>query len=277
MARSLVVLVMTLGILGVDPPTAVGTPLENEAEEFSPALSMDYLWDGGALPFIYGSALFTLGVRLFIEPPEDPRFFSSSEGGASVSSDTVPEVAMAGFALSGAGLIAAIPGPSRWYHLKGYAQATITNLAITELAKNVVGRHRPTFSGDLNDTDSRRSFFSGHASVAATSSVYLGLYLGLNVLPRLSPTQAGIYGTLGAVGLATVLVGVPLSRLKDNRHHLSDVLTGSFVGAASAIAFYTYQQMRYQHDREGFRDTKQSRLMLVPDLQNRGIVLFSAW
>ncbi|MBL4637563.1 MAG: phosphatase PAP2 family protein [Kofleriaceae bacterium] len=275
MARLLVVLILTLGVLGISPVSAAGAP--NEDEEFSPKLSMDYLWDGGALPFVYGSALFTLGVRLFIEPPETPRFFAASEGGASISSDTIPEIAMAGFALSGAGLIAAIPGPSRWYHLKGYAQATMTTLAITEIAKNVVGRHRPTFSGDLEDTDSRRSFFSGHASVAATSSVYLGLYLGLNILPRLPPTQARVYGALGAIGLATVLVGVPLSRLDDNRHHLSDVLAGSFVGAASAITFYTYQQMRYQRDRDEFRDTKQSRFMLVPDVQNRGVVLFSSW
>lgn len=275
MFRPLVLASLTVVALVSNPQSALAETSGDEP--FSPSLSVDYLWDGGALPFVYGSGLLTLGLRFFVDPPKEPRLFSPSEGGESVSSDTIPEAVMAGFALSSAGLIAGLPGEGRWYHLKGYAQAVLTTLAITEIAKNAVGRHRPTYEGDLSDLDSRRSFWSGHSSLGAAMSVYLGLYLGRNILPQMDPERGRLYKALGTVGLGAALVGIPLSRLKDNRHHLSDVLTGSLVGAATAVAFYAYQESRLHNERESHHRSKRSRFVVLPDIKNRGLLLTTSW
>lgn len=275
MLRSLVLASLALVALVSTPQYAAAEASGDEP--FSPSLSVDYLWDGGALPFVYGSGILTLGLRLFVQPPQTPRLFPASEGGESVSSDTIPEAAMAGVALSSVGLIAALPGEGRWYHLKGYAQTLLTTLAITEVAKNSVGRHRPTYAGDLSDLDSRRSFVSGHSSLGAAMSVYLALYLGRNILPQIDPRRRRLYRALGTVGVGAALVGIPLSRVSDNRHHLSDVLTGSFVGAATAVGFYAYQESRLHNDRESHYRAKRSRIIVLPDIKNRGLVVSTSW
>ena len=246
-------------------------------EHFEAELDAAYFWDGGALPFVYGSLAVGVGLRLFVTPPDTPRLFSASEGGATTFDDTVPSYAVGLYAGAGAGLIALLPTSARLHHLKGYSEAVLTTMALTEIAKNFFGRHRPLFQEGDEDPDHRRSFFSGHASITAASTVYFGLYLHQHIGPRLRGPRAGLYKALAFTLLGGALVGVPISRVRDNRHHLSDVLTGAFAGSAMAALFYAYQESRYQDDREELYGAKRSRLVLVPDLDNRGLSLMTSW
>ena len=82
--------------------------------------------------------------------------------------------------------------------------------------------------------------------MSAVTTVYLGLYLQTHVFPRYSGPLASAWKTAVWAGLGTVLIGVPYSRIYDNRHYLSDVVTGAAVGSAAAVGFFLYQQYRFE-------------------------------
>ncbi len=264
MLRLLMFVVLVIG---------VGLDHEARAQEYEPDVDSEYFWDGGAVPFVYGSAAIAIGLRLFAKPAKTPRLFPESEGGHDGFENTVPEWTVSLYSVGIAGLIAASPSPSRWHHLKGYGQAVLTTAALTEIAKDVIGRHRPHYEEGMPDNlDQRRSFFSGHASITAASTVYLGLYLSRNLLPKPSLLKTG-----GLLLLGGVLVGVPYSRVVDHRHSLSDVLTGAAVGTALAVAFYAYQEARFGDEKEAFIEAKRTRFQLVPNLRNPGVALLTRW
>jgi membrane-associated phospholipid phosphatase len=246
-------------------------------EHFDVQVDVSYLWDGGALPFLFGSGALALGLRLFASPASSPLLFPNNEGVVTSFGNTVPELAVGLGVGAGAGLMALMPGIGRWHHLKGYAEATVSTIALTEVVKNLVGRQRPHYQPGDTDPDHRRSFFSGHSSIAAATTVYLGLYLGKHVLPRIGghygpAARALVYGALGAA-----FVGIPYSRLHDNRHHLGDVLAGSAVGTVIAVSFFAYQESRLLESQEEFYLAKRRRMMVLPDVQNRGLHLVTVW
>ncbi|CAM9754941.1 unnamed protein product [Lampetra planeri] len=129
------------------------------------------------------------------------------------------------------------------------------NQSLTDVAKFSVGRLRPHFldvckpdralyncsegyitrvvcTGDpAVITEARKSFFSGHASFAMYSMVFLALY----VESRLRWRGARILRPLLQFVLLLVAVLVGLSRLSDYRHHWSDVLVG--FGSGATVAF----------------------------------------
>lgn len=136
-------------------------------------------------------------------------------------------------------------------------QATVS--VETQLAKWFFGRHRPDyrdrekrFQDWLNRTppdtpewemqyrkwqkllnDGRRSFWSGHASNATSAMTFLGFLLWND---RTTWSRSGRYSALSSLsGLAGF---VAASRVADNRHHLSDTLTGSLAGVLNAVLFY---------------------------------------
>ncbi len=262
----MVFMVAMLATLGLATPHA-------HAERFSPKIDSEYFWDGGVIPFFYATGALGLGLRLFAEPVDTPMLFPESEGGRENYSNSVPEAIVTGYSLGFAALIAAAPSGERWYHLKGYGEAVITTLALTEIVKDVVGRHRPHYQEEMHDVpDLRRSFFSGHASITAAGTVYMGLYLSRNLLPEPSLLKTG-----GLLLLGGLFVGVPYSRVVDGRHHLSDVLTGAAVGSALATAFYVYQESRYADDSEAFRRGKRQAIQVVPNLRNPGLTIMHRW
>lgn len=242
------------------------------AEEFEPEMGAEYLWDGGVVPFLYGSAAVAIGLRLFGEPVDDPNIFPDSEGGLGSVDNTVPELAVVAYSLGFAGIIAATPKAERWHHFKGFGEAIVTTIAVTEIAKDAVGRHRPHFQEGSDNPDHRRSFFSGHASITAAGTVYMGLYLSRNLMPRPSLLKTG-----GLLLLGGLFVGVPLSRVEDNRHHLSDVVTGAAVGSALATAFYVYQESRFRDEEESYWSGKRNRIQIVPNLRNPGLTVQARW
>lgn len=95
----------------------------------------------------------------------------------------------------------------------------------TELVKVITARRRP--GGDRSDDDSRVSFFSGHASMAAAGA---GLTCANSVKRRTwGPTRTGriLPCALGAAGALTA----GMMRITGDKHWPTDVLTGWVVGA----------------------------------------------
>lgn len=259
-------------------PVEAADPAESEAspEYVVPRLSAQYFWDEGALPFVYGSAAVAVSWRFSVDPRETPLLFPQSEGGSPVKGDTIPSYVVGIYAAAGAGVLGLTPTPARLHHFKGYTQAVLTTLALTEIAKTTFARHRPDYSEGDTDIEQSQSFFSGHASITAVTSLYLGLYFHQHT-SKLVGGDAAFAKTLVYVSLVGVAVGIPLTRLNDNRHHLSDVLTGSAVGGALAAAFFAYHEARFERDRAGEGQKEGGRLVVLPDIENRGLTLATRW
>jgi len=222
------------------------------ADEEVRELDASYLFDGGAVPFFWVPLAGSLVINRWIDPRPEPFLFNQGEGGASsLRGSEVP-----GWVVSaGAGLAAAtilVDGDdSRWFHLKGFGEAIVTTSFLTASAKRIFGRHRPDYDGgDAAEYDGQKSFPSGHASQSAAAITYLALYLHAHVFdgwrePGETPWwEVTSYATLGALALA-----VPAERVLHKRHHLSDVVAGSLLGAAVSTGFFLWQEHRYEKRR----------------------------
>ncbi|XP_051941019.1 phospholipid phosphatase 3-like [Hippocampus zosterae] len=134
--------------------------------------------------------------------------------------------------------------------------------SLTNVAKLSIGRLRPHFlsvcgvtyvslncthgtyleSVRCNSTDhrsveeARKSFFSGHASFAMYTLLYLAFYLEA----RLTWREARLLRPVLQFFLFLLAIYTGLTRITDNRHHPSDVLAGFILGALAAywVAFY---------------------------------------
>ncbi|XP_028268868.1 phosphatidic acid phosphatase type 2D [Parambassis ranga] len=134
--------------------------------------------------------------------------------------------------------------------------------SLTNMAKLSVGRLRPNFLSVCNVTyasinctpgsyvshvtcrqqsqkmveEARKSFFSGHASFAMYTMLYLAFYLQA----RLSWRGARLLRPLIQFLLVIIAIYTGLSRISDYRHHPTDVLTGFIQGGLTAywVAFY---------------------------------------
>jgi membrane-associated phospholipid phosphatase len=211
------------------------------------------LYDAGAIAFVYAPAALALGLHYFGEPPAEPRLFDAAEGGArnhegrEVPGWTIQLAAGASFA----GIIAS-DDDSRWFHAKGLTQSWATSAALTGVAKTLFGRRRPDWASDNDVPASRKSFFSGHTSLAAVTATYLGLYLREHAFADArGELTLPWWEALSYAGLAGASIYVPYTRVRDHRHHLSDVVVGALAGAAIAAAFYTWQERRYEDAIDG--------------------------
>lgn len=134
--------------------------------------------------------------------------------------------------------------------------------SLTNMAKLSVGRLRPNFLSVCNITyssisctageyidrppcqqtntklieEARKSFFSGHASFAMYTMMYLAFYLQA----RLSWRGARLLRPLIQFLLLMIAIYTGLTRISDYRHHPTDVLTGFIQGGLTAywVAFY---------------------------------------
>uniref|UniRef100_I3KHM2 Phosphatidic acid phosphatase type 2D n=1 Tax=Oreochromis niloticus TaxID=8128 RepID=I3KHM2_ORENI len=128
--------------------------------------------------------------------------------------------------------------------------------SLTNMAKLSVGRLRPHFLSvcgityaSLNCTpgtyietvtcrqpdhqleeEARKSFFSGHASFAMYTMLYLAFYLQA----RLTWRGARLLRPVLQFFLVMLAIYTGLTRISDYRHHPSDVLTGYIQGALTA-------------------------------------------
>lgn len=133
--------------------------------------------------------------------------------------------------------------------------------SLTNMAKLSVGRLRPNFLSVCNVTyaslgcrpgeyvpyvacsssakeeeEARKSFFSGHASFAMYTMLYLAFYLQA----RFSWRGARLLRPLIQFLLVMLAVYTGLTRISDYRHHPTDVITGFLQGALTAywVAFH---------------------------------------
>lgn len=133
--------------------------------------------------------------------------------------------------------------------------------SLTNMAKLSVGRLRPNFLSVCNVTyeslgckpgeyvpyvdcsslakeeeEARKSFFSGHASFAMYTMLYLTFYLQA----RFSWRGARLLRPLIQFLLVMLAVYTGLTRISDYRHHPTDVITGFLQGALTAywVAFH---------------------------------------
>ncbi|XP_026205236.1 phosphatidic acid phosphatase type 2D [Anabas testudineus] len=134
--------------------------------------------------------------------------------------------------------------------------------SLTNMAKLSVGRLRPNFLSVCNITyasinctlgsyvppvhcrqpnqklveEARKSFFSGHASFAMYTMLYLAFYLQA----RLSWRGARLLRPLIQFLLVMIAIYTGLTRISDYRHHPTDVLTGFVQGGLTAywVAFH---------------------------------------
>jgi membrane-associated phospholipid phosphatase len=297
-SNALALVCLTTGVALADEPTGDATEVEVPDPSTPPAapaqaappartdenrlepIGWKYLYDGGAIPFFWVPAGVTLGLALFAEPPATPRLFSETEGGAEPKDDTVPNVAVAVYVVAGLGAIAAIPVARsvRAFHLKGYAEAMTTTATLTEVAKVTFGRHRPSWTPATDEADMRKSFFSGHASLTFGTSTYLGFYLHDHVFSEWrDPGQAFAAWELLPLGaLAAGSVAVAASRVHDNRHNVSDVVTGAVVGTGISVGIYLWQESRYQsalaHAQRPREASLFERVRLVPSTDSVHVV-----
>lgn len=216
--------------------------------------SSSYLYDGGAIPFLWLPLAARLTLDAYGAPRRSPLMFSEFEGGAAKADWEVPGWAVTALAgVSALGMIGS-GDDARFYHVKGLAQALSTGVLVTGLVKIAVGRHRPDWEERTNSPGSRRSFPSGHSTQAFAIATYTILFLHGHVFDRLRGDstlpwwEAATYGSI-ALGAAAVAG----ERVIHNRHHLLDVSVGAALGTASSSLFYWYQNSRFTADREGVR------------------------
>ena len=135
-----------------------------------------------------------------------------------------------------------------------YVEALSWSMFCTTLLKHLVGRERPYVSrGHLGEIDTsavnmRRSeqllsFPSGHSTAITASSFFIAADLSdalvHDVLKDHSPSSRYIYGRFLPYATATALSSLVMySRIKDQRHWLSDALTGALIGVGSALLSY---------------------------------------
>lgn len=162
----------------------------------------------------------------------------------SISPEYYPLLA-AGSRLAGMALVDMVTGqdysPSSYAKLFRFQHALYFNTVVTHLAKRNFNRYRP----DGSDT---QSFFSGHTSTAFATSTFLyletrdfidgqaqkGHHLLLLSSGQWKTVSFGVlYGWAAYVGY---------SRIRDNKHYLSDVLVGAASGTLISYLLYPHPE-----------------------------------
>lgn len=156
----------------------------------------------------------------------------------------------------------------------GLTEAMSFTFFATNLLKVTVGRLRPDFlsrcqpngDGQCTGEDSkvrrgRRSFPSGHTSIAFAGGVYLSLYLWGRL--HNVKTAGGFWKVpiILAPIVGSTLMGV--SRILDNRHHWEDVLVGGLLGAGFAILAY-HINFPAPWSKDAGKPYKRHRLSILP-------------
>jgi membrane-associated phospholipid phosphatase len=83
--------------------------------------------------------------------------------------------------------------------------------------------------------EGRKSFPSGHTSLATAGLGYLSFFLLANVRSRADTGSGAVWRTLAALSPLFLATWIGISRVRDYWHHWSDVATGGLLGAAIAF------------------------------------------
>jgi membrane-associated phospholipid phosphatase len=230
-----------------------GAPRVAHAGEGADPLDASYLWNGGALPFFWGALGADAALGQWGSPRQTPLLFSADEGGLPRSSWEIPGWALRAGAGT-VGLAIAIGGDdSKWYHVKGFAESMATVGFLTHALKLTFGRHRPYYTPGSIVAQERKSFPSGHSTNAFAIAAYSALYLRWHVFGRSRDTGTLVTTAeaLTYAGLAAGATALALERVFHNRHHVTDLIGGAVLGTATSVAFFFYQEHRYQRRESG--------------------------
>uniref|UniRef100_A0A914H3U2 Protein RIC1 homolog n=1 Tax=Globodera rostochiensis TaxID=31243 RepID=A0A914H3U2_GLORO len=91
--------------------------------------------------------------------------------------------------------------------------------------------------------DARRSFYSGHASIAFFFAIFLILYIHARILPlfrQFIDLFIALYALL--IGAASF---VAITRLTDHKHHSVDIVCGALAGTAVAVCVVTFHREHF--------------------------------
>jgi membrane-associated phospholipid phosphatase len=210
----------------------------------SGGLTPSYLYDGGAIPLLWLPALGSLAVDRWVQPRAQPFYFNALDGGAPRSTWENPPWTLPLAALGLATVMVAGGDDSRWYHVKGLAEAMATSSLLVSILKPAVGRHRPDWIADVTARSDDKSFPSGHTTSAFVIATYGALYLHSRVFDgNTSPWAAA--AAYSGIFLGASLVGG--ERIYHARHHLSDVVAGAAIGSATSYAMFRFQDHRFRN------------------------------
>ncbi|MDR0541320.1 MAG: phosphatase PAP2 family protein [Dysgonamonadaceae bacterium] len=122
-----------------------------------------------------------------------------------------------------------------------YALSNILNTGIIQGTKHIVSRERP-------DDSNRRSFPSGHTSTAFVAAEFL----------HQEYKDQSVWISIGGYGIAS-LTGV--ARVYNNKHWVSDIITGAGVGILSTkIVYWAYPYLLETIDKKG----KKTNALIFP-------------
>ena len=130
-----------------------------------------------------------------------------------------------------------------------FTSGLATTMGVTGIFKGMFARPRPYLQVDPELADARdpddfaedhASFFSGHASSAFFSTVYLNKRIRSIMRREMSPSEYRDYRWVPPAVLFSWASFVGWSRIHAYEHYLSDVVAGSLVGWAIAELFFSF-------------------------------------
>jgi membrane-associated phospholipid phosphatase len=159
---------------------------------------------------------------------------------------------------TGIAAVSLVPTSDGWItegnyrHGLGLVQAVVATGFVSTVLKQAIGRKRPDYDAraaqgrDL--AYGRRSFPSMHASLSWTTSSYLVLNIWNRWLPKSRDATDTALAISGSALVSAAAAYVSWSRLHDNRHHLSDVVSGAAIGTISGGLFYYWSEALFLSD-----------------------------
>lgn len=136
----------------------------------------------------------------------------------------------------------------------GLLEATVPTVLITNILKLVIGRPRPYFAsvcvgyvpgseiectGDAHAVEeARKSFPSGHSSLAFSAAVFLACYLAAKLGFGKATGSARTWKTCVVLAPPFVAALVAASRTVDYHHHYADIVAGAVLGTAVAMTAF---------------------------------------
>lgn len=155
-----------------------------------------------------------------------------------------------------------LPNPGTLHFVAALFQSNIYTMFTTNVLKLFIGRPRPFFATACKSYDppdsmsctgdahlvreARKSFPSGHSSLAFSAAVFLSLYIAMHIGllgRRARPSSAFLGSKVASVLFVTIPIFVAAlvaaSRIVDFHHHYADIIAGSCIGSFHAFLVFT--------------------------------------
>jgi len=225
--------------------------IERLTEGFTAAADDALAWYDGPIYLVYLVNVYDIVPQdakpIVIGPSDAERALARGIGVPGASSPgslepfTIPHLLIASRMLYTAGrtILDDRHDPQPGFHQAlGFYKALVYTQVTTQFAKNLVHRERP-------DKSDSKSFFSGHTSTTFAMSSYLQRELDDAIFEWDALRRAPVLRNILRAGSAAALYGwagyVGYSRMRDQRHYLTDVIVGAAIG--SLIGHFVYGQV----------------------------------